>query len=240
MKRLFTATALILFSGLTSAPAAPSGSWQESLARMPLAGEVTELNRSNCVPAMLRSFQPDETVKALCFLPGATDEFYFFRRAHARLTNAAPSLLDAVIALTNQTFIRATFRPPLLLIHTAEDPPAPMIRVEDAPTAERLRKKRFLKQFVWNDRDWFFVHPLLSFELDIHIIPGPKTRESNHFFRHSIAAYNLNAWEALEAISLVNKTQIVVQKKKLIFDLDDRDFGKAVVPDNWIPEGLKR
>ena len=216
-------------------------SWQEALARMPLAASASELNRGNCVTVMLHSFQPDETVKALCFLPGATDEFYFFRRARARLTNASPTLLDAVVALTNQTYIRATFRPPLLLLHTAEDPTTPIIKVEHEPTAERLKKRRFLKQFLWNDRDWNFVQPLLSFELDTRILPGPKAHESNHFFRHSVAAHGLNTWEGLEAISLVNKTQIAIQKKKLFFDLDDRVLATPPVPDHWIPpERLKR
>ena len=207
---------------------------------MPLSESPPELHRSNCVSVMLHSLQPDETVKALIFLPGATDEFYFFRRARARLTNASPTLLDAIVSLTNQTYIRATFRPPLLLLHTAEDPTTPIIKVEDEPTAARLKRRHFLKQFLWNDRDWDFVHPLLSFELDTRILPGPKTHESNHFFRHSLAAYGLNTWEALEAISLVNKTQITIQRKKLLFDLDTRVLAVPPVPDNWIlPEKLK-
>ena len=100
-------------------------SWPDALAKMPLPRRVQYLTRTNCVPTLLAAFQPDQTVKALVFMPGATDEFYMFRRATAELTNPAPSLLDAVIALTNQTFIRATFRPPLLLLHTDEDPLEP-------------------------------------------------------------------------------------------------------------------
>ena len=70
---------------------------------------------------MLNAFQSNGVVKALIFMPGATDELFFFRRAHATLTNANPSLLDAVAALTNQTHIQAAFQPPLLLLHTTED-----------------------------------------------------------------------------------------------------------------------
>ena len=98
--------------------------WQDALARMPLGvpqSGVIELNRTNCVPLMLDAFQSNGVVKALIFMPGATDELCFFRRAHATLTNANPTLLDAVTALTNQTFIQATFQPPLLLLHTTED-----------------------------------------------------------------------------------------------------------------------
>src|ERR1017187_2211504 len=94
---------------------------QAALSRMPLGTNVTQLNRSNCVGIMLRAFRSNDVVKALVFMPGATDEFYFFRRAKADLTNNPASLLDALSALTNQSLIRATFRPPLLLLHTAED-----------------------------------------------------------------------------------------------------------------------
>src|ERR1700760_589656 len=83
--------------------------WQMALSRMPLGTNVTELNRSNCVKIMLPAFQSNAVVKALIFMPGATDEFYMFRRARATLTNENPTLLDAVNALTNQTLIRATF-----------------------------------------------------------------------------------------------------------------------------------
>ena len=130
---------------LTSLLAAAQPAWQDELARMPLTEKAAELNRHNCVRIMLASFQRNPTVQALIFMPGATDEFYFFRRARARLTNAAPTLLDAVSALTNQTYIRATLRPPLLLLHTDEDPLDPVIVVHDQNTADRIRKKHFEK-----------------------------------------------------------------------------------------------
>src|SRR5581483_9220828 len=95
--------------------------WQTALAKMPLATSTTELNRDNCVPLLLNSFQSNGVVKALIFMPGATDEIYFFRRAHAQLANANASLADAIVALTNQTYIQADFRPPLLILHTTED-----------------------------------------------------------------------------------------------------------------------
>src|ERR1019366_2324231 len=116
--------------------------WPEALARMPLGAKVTELNRTNCAGLLLGAFQSNDVVKALVFMPGATDELYFFRRARANLTNSAPSLLDAVSALTNQTLIRATFRPPLLLLHTGEDLLEPAIRIDDLPTADRLKQRR--------------------------------------------------------------------------------------------------
>src|SRR5437899_2268812 len=88
-----------------ASPAAES--WPEALARMPVGSQVRELNRTNCVELMLRALQLNDVVKAVVFMPAATDELYLFRRATAQLTNASPTLLDAVVALTNQTFIRA-------------------------------------------------------------------------------------------------------------------------------------
>src|SRR5712675_1731474 len=79
--------------------------WESALGHMPLGTNVTQLNRTNCVDTMLRAFQSNQTVKALIFMPGATDEFYMFRRARADLTNAHPTLLDAICSLTNQMLI---------------------------------------------------------------------------------------------------------------------------------------
>src|SRR5579864_7477854 len=81
--------------------------WETALGRMPLPANVTELNATNCVKVMLGAFQSNSAVKALVFQPGAVDEFYWHQRTKAKLTNNAPSLLDAVHALTNQTQIRA-------------------------------------------------------------------------------------------------------------------------------------
>src|ERR1700743_1794498 len=119
--------------------------WQEEFAKMPLPEAVTVLDRSNCVRVMLSAFKQNPAVKALIFMPGATDEFYFFRRARAQLTNAQPTLLDAVIALTNQTYIRADLSPPFLLLHGVEDPLQPLIVIEDQKTADRIQRKKFDK-----------------------------------------------------------------------------------------------
>src|SRR5882724_5095583 len=54
-------------------------SWPEALGRMPLQTKVTQLNRTNCADILLNSFQSTSLVKALIFMPGATDEFYMFR-----------------------------------------------------------------------------------------------------------------------------------------------------------------
>lgn len=201
--------------------------WRMPLAAMPLPETVSELNRTNCVDLLLRSFQSNDVVRALVFMPGATDEFYMFRRARATLTNAAPSLLDAIAALTNQTYIRATFRPPLLLLHTDEDPLEPLFKIEDEATAEKIRQRKFLPHALFNDRDWDFVMPILEKRLKTDFYPWPERRESWHFYRHSLAAWNLDGWETLEAVSLAGKETVTIQKKRVTFAGDERVRARA-------------
>ena len=196
--------------------------WQAALGQMPLGTNVTQLNRANCVGIMLRAFQSNDVVKALVFMPGATDEFYFFRRAQAKLTNGPASLLDAVSALTNQTLIRATFRPPLLLLHTGEDLLDPVIKVEHQPTADRIRKARFVAHGVYNDRDWEIMRKALKSSLHTDLLPWPRSHDAWHFYRHSFAAWNLNGWEALEATALAGETAVTVRRKQLVFEFDAR------------------
>ena len=147
---------------LASFQAVAAESWQPALATMPLVTNVAELNRTNCVDILLRSFRSNDVVKALVFMPGATDEFYLFRRARASLTNGTPTLLDAVNALTNQTFIRATFRAPLLILHTAEDPLGPISVIRHPATAAHIRQIHFVAHGIYNDRDWDFLLPILK------------------------------------------------------------------------------
>jgi hypothetical protein len=211
-------------------PVSAQSAWQDEFAQMPLTEKVSELNRHNCVKVMLGSFQRNPTVKALIFMPGATDEFYFFHRAKARITNAAPTLLDAVRALTNQTYIHATFQPPFLLMHTAEDNLEPIIVIQDQRTADRMRKKHFEKNGAYNDRDWDYMQPILAFDLDTKMFPGLNSHESHHFFRHSFAEYDLNGWDALKAVALAGKTGFTVCKKRVIFTGDIRVTATAITP----------
>jgi hypothetical protein len=196
--------------------------WPEALAHMPLGAKVTELNRTNCAGVFLGAFQSNNVVKALVFMPGATDELYFFRRARADLTNSPASLLDAVSALTNQTLIRATFRPPLLLLHTGEDLLEPAIHIEHQPTADKLRQQRFVAHALYNDRDWDSLWPVLkkSFRTGLH--PWPRLAETRHFYRHTLAAWDLTGWEALEAMALAGQTSATVRRGQLVFELDIR------------------
>jgi hypothetical protein len=227
MRSGFTSLTLIcglLLAATTALHAQPT--WQEEFAKMPLPEKVAELDRHNCVRILLNSFQRNSAVQALIFMPGATDEFYFFRRAQARLSNSAPTLLDAVIALTNQTYLRATIVPPFLILHTAEDPLEPIAAIEDQHTAERIKRKHFEKHALYNDRDWDFMQSILAFDMDMHVMPRVGSHDSWHFFRHSFAAFDLNGWDALRAVALAGKTKFTIKKKWIVFEGDTRALGK--------------
>jgi hypothetical protein len=196
--------------------------WETALGRMPLGTNVTELNETNCVKIMLGAFQSNSAVKALIFMPGAIDEFYWQHRAKAELTNSNPTLLDAVAALTNQTRIRTTFRPPMLLLRTETDPIEPQAEIKDAATASLIMRRRFVAHGSYNDRDWDFMLPILRKTCRVEFRPGMYSKYSFHFYRHSFAAWNLTGWEALEAVSLAGKTTFTVEEQQVIFAEDGR------------------
>ena len=206
-----------------------SQDWQDALNHMPLGTRVSELNRTNCVNVMLEAFQSNDVVKALIFMPGATDEFYMFRRAKAVLTNASPSLLDAVTALTNQTLIRATFRAPLLLLHTAEDPLEPMVGIKDQATAALIHRSKFVPHALYNDQDWDSLLPILKKSYRLTFTPRLHSKYSFHFYRHTFAGWDLDGWEALEAIALAGKTRFTVEKKRVAFQGDERVVSLPVI-----------
>lgn len=189
---------------------------------MPLPPGTARLDRSDAIPTLLKALQADETVKALVFLPGATDEFYFFRRAELQFTNARPTLLDAVTAFTNQTLVRVTFRPPLLLFHAVDDPVEPQVTIEHTRTAERLRKVHLKSQLCLEDHRWKDLHAPLQGKLNVFLKPPPKSAEAWHFYRHSLAAWNLDGIETLEAISLAGMTVCTVKNGTVVFEGDER------------------
>jgi hypothetical protein len=197
--------------------------WQSALSRMPLGANVTELNRTNCVPLMLGAFQSNGVVKALIFMPGATDELYFFKRAHATLTNSNPSLLDAVTALTNQTYIQATFQPPLLLLHTTEDSLDGFAIVKNESTAAKLRGRIVPDRLILNDADWGNLKSALHGKLSVWLQPDPGAPETFHFYRHSFAACGVTQWEMLETIALAGKTTFTLHWLTADFQPDRRN-----------------
>ena len=209
--------------------------WQEALAKMPLRDGVTQLSKTNAIDVMLEAFQENDAAKALILMPGATDEFYFFNRGNARITNSSPTLLDAIIALTNQTLIRVTFRAPFILLHSSEDPLEPLFKIEDERTFERVRKKKYAPHVLYSDRDWDFILPTLTFRLDTKILPEKYSPHSNHFYRYSFAAHHLDGFEILEALALGGKTQFTIQKKKILFEGDKRFRERPTVPKDFAP-----
>ena len=197
---------------------------------MPLGAEVAQLDRTNCIPLMLQAFQSNDVVKALIFMPGATDEFYMFRRAKAVMTNREPTLLDAVVALTNQTLIRVVFQPPFLLMHSDEDPLDLLIHIEHPAAVEKFKRLPFVPHARYVDQDWDFLQPILKQALKVEIRPWKDSTDSFHFYRHSFAAWNLTGWEALEATAYAGKTGFTVRRRwdllvprtELVFEGDVR------------------
>jgi hypothetical protein len=205
------------------AKACAEDDWQDALSRMPLCEVATGLNRTNCVQLMLGAFQSNGVVKALIFMPGATDEIYFFKRVRVTLTNASPSLLDAVAALTNQTCIQATFRPPLLLLHTTEDALDGNAIVKNESTAEKLRERRVPGFVLLNDSDWDGVLAALHRKLNIGLRPERGSDDSRHFYRHTLAACGLTQWEMLEALALAGKTTFTLHWLTVDYQPDPRE-----------------
>jgi hypothetical protein len=207
---------------LSPHPAFTQESWPEAFNRKPLPANVTQLTRTNCVDLLWRAFQSNGVVKALVLMPGATDTWYMFQAARVVLPNANPSLLDAISALTNQTRIRATFRPPFLLLHTGVDVLEPVIQVQDARTAAKLKQARFVPRGVYNDRDWDFMQPILKKHLKVAMRPWRYSTDSWHFYRHTFAAWDLTGWEALEATAMAAKTTCTIYRNKVVFQVDMR------------------
>jgi hypothetical protein len=187
--------------------------WQAALKQMPLGTNVTWLDRTNCVELMLRAFQSNNVVKALILMPGASDEFFMYHRARAQLTNSSPTLLDAVSALTNQTHVRFVFQSPFLLMYSDEDPLDIIIDVEYQPLVDRLKQTPFEPHICYLDQDWDSIQPVLKRKLKVDMQPWKGTYNACHLYRHSIAAWNLNCWEALQALAYADKATITVRRR---------------------------
>ena len=196
--------------------------WQAALAKMPLGTNVSELNRSNCVSLMLNAFRSNAVVKALIFMPGATDELYFYHRVSATLTNADPSLLEAIVALTNQTYIRVTFQPPLLILRTSEDVTNAVAIVKSKSTAAKLRQRIIPERVLFCDAPWDQIRSALGRKLSIGLRPFSNAPDSWHFYRHNFAACGVTEWEMLNAIAMADKTQFTVHWLTVNFRLDQR------------------
>ena len=196
---------------------APAETWQEALSAMPVRTAPSELTWTNCTSVLLSAFQSNATVKALIFMPGALDEFYFFRRVKVTLTNRQPTLLEALASLTNLNPVQITFRPPMLLVHVQRDHLEPRFVIEHDATASALKEGSPVGHCLYNDRDWDFVARHLKSRLPVALEPALQSADSSHFYRHTFAAWNLSPWETCEAAALAGKTHFTVTRKKVGF-----------------------
>jgi hypothetical protein len=197
-------------------------SWQPALSQMPLNTNAKELTRTNCLPLMLNAFQSNGVVKALIFMPGAADEFVFLRRAHASLTNANPSLMDAITALTNQTYIRAEFRPPFLLLYTTEDELEPIAIIKSKSAAAKLQARKVPGRMVLYDSNWDYSRKAVARKVSVSVVPYSDSPNSWHFWPNNFAACGLTQWELLEALALSGKTTFTVHWLTVDYALDMR------------------
>ncbi len=198
---------------------AAAESWPSALSQMPLGPAGTQISWSNAVSLMLPALRSNGVVKALIFMPGATDEFYLYRRVRADLASPAPSLLDAVRVLTNQTTIRATFRSPFLLLHTSSDVLEPRIIVEHLRTFEKLKSRLLVGHAFFEDRDWDSLQPFLRKNLKLDIRPWRGSKEGWHFYRSCFAAWSLGGLEMLESAALATRTRIIIRSNEARFQL---------------------
>jgi len=63
----------VVFVCLAGVAVEAEESWSSALALMPLPAGTHEIGSTNCVDVMLRSFRSNHLVRALVFMPGATD-----------------------------------------------------------------------------------------------------------------------------------------------------------------------
>ena len=213
---------LVIFIFVLGSHIFATETWQDALSRMPLGTNVTELNRTNGIATMLNAFQSNSVVKALIFMPGAADDFVFYRRAHATLTNANPTLADAVVALTNQTYIQAEFRSPFLLLYTTEDSLGPISVIKNKSTAAKLQARLVPGRMVFCDSNWDDTRPAVQKKLSVGVRPFANAPDSWHFWPNNFAAYGLTQWELLEAVALSGKTTFTAHWLTADFKLDTR------------------
>lgn len=216
-------TRLILTLVLSCSSAIASDvDWTKALAAMPLGTNVTVLNHTNCAEVLLNRFQSNAAVKALIFMPGATDELYFFRRVSVAITNSNATLLDAIVALTNQSPLRVTNSGVFLLLYSCEDVLELDIKVQHTKTEEKIRVGKSFPHLLMIDRDWTQLLAATQKKISPTLWPFPHTKQSWHFYRHTFAGWNLTPWETLEAAAYSGKTKFIVERGQVNFLLDER------------------
>ncbi|HUA64556.1 MAG TPA: hypothetical protein VME24_01835, partial [Alphaproteobacteria bacterium] len=144
------------------------------------------------------------------------------RRAHATLSTPNPSLADAIVALTSQTYIQADFRPPILLLHTTADPLDSIGAVRNRATAAKLQALVVPGRLEFDDCEWDDLRSALKKKLNVGLRPFSDSPDSWHFYRHNFAACGLTQWQLLEAIALSGQTTFTVHWLTADFKSDTR------------------
>ena len=211
---------LAWFAGHALAADNPRAVWADALAAMPLPAPATLLNRDNAVCVILESFRSNDVVKAIVVLPGVADDFYLINRDRPKLNLRAENVLTAIGALTNATALRATFRVPLLLLHTAEDQLEPRVMLDPPRSGsdlDPLQSARHFSRVHFCDVSWDAAQPFLQSALGRPVRPAVGSPESAHFERPSLAGWNLTDAEALRAFCLTTKTVVSVSSGQITF-----------------------
>ena len=178
------------------------------------------LNRSNAVDVLLGSFQSNAVVKAVVVLPGVSDDFYLIHRDAPALNLRATNLWAAIVALTNATPMRVTWRESFVLLHAgAREVLQASMRMDDTAMAGRLREQRLSGRMLHLDAHWEVVQPALERALGRTVRPQGASTDAWHFNRHNLAGWNLTGWELLEVISLTGGTKVTVQNRGIDFQI---------------------
>ena len=178
------------------------------------------LNRSNAVDVLLGSFQSNAVVKAVVVLPGVSDDFYLIHRDAPALNLRATNLWAAIVALTNATPMRVTWRESFVLLHAgAREVLQASMRMDDTAMAGRLREQRLSGRMLHLDAHWEMVQPALERALGRTVRPQGASTDAWHFNRHNLAGWNLTGWELLEVISLTGGTKVTVQNRGIDFQI---------------------
>lgn len=193
----------------------------KALRAMPLPAAAT-LNRSNAVDVLLGAFQSNGVIKAIVILPGVSDDFYLIHRDAPALNLRATNLWEGIVALTNATAMRVTWREPFVLLHAgAREVLRASIRIEDMAMAGRLKLKNLPERVLHLDAHWETIQPALERALGRRVRPEGASTEAWHFNRHNLTGANLTGWELLEAVSLTGGTTVTVQKLGIHFQIRD-------------------
>jgi hypothetical protein len=220
----FLAFALLLWIALAPRLLAVEA-WEAALERMPLGEGSASFGRDNCMELFLRAFRSNDTVKALIFLPGVADDFYLINRSKPKLHLRASNLREGVIALTNATAVRVSFRAPFLLLHTATDLLEPSVTIKSKTKAGQLKDRGSLPHAFYLDRHWDIVQPELERVLGLRVLPRSRSEDAWHFHRHYVAGWHLTDWELLQAVALASRTAFILHRTKAVFRVDARPYG---------------